>query len=171
MAELKNKYENAQEECINEHNGKWLVIAGPGTGKTYTITERIKNMISKGIASEKILCLTFSDTASKEMRNRIGEDYDVDIFTFHKFCLSIIEDNKDDFLLEKINVITDSHKRTLISECIDECIDESKHGFKLVAYRDEKGNPYKFAKDILDGIDEIKLSRIKEEDYLLAIKG
>ena len=38
-----------QQECIDNISGKWLVLAGPGTGKTFTIIERIKNMLSKGI--------------------------------------------------------------------------------------------------------------------------
>ena len=39
--------------CINEIEGKFLVLAGPGTGKTYTISRRIKNMLERGISPEK----------------------------------------------------------------------------------------------------------------------
>ena len=43
MAEIKpNK---KQQECIDNICGKYLVLAGPGTGKTFTIVERIKNML------------------------------------------------------------------------------------------------------------------------------
>ena len=57
---------NPQETCINNINGRFLVIAGPGTGKTYTVTQRIKNMVENhNIIPDKILCLTFADTAAK----------------------------------------------------------------------------------------------------------
>ena len=167
MTEVKNQYKNAQEECINEHEGKWLVIAGPGTGKTYTVTERIKKMIEKNIEPESILCLTFSDTAAREMRTRIGEEYPIDVFTFHSFCLNIMQENEDEFDLEDFKIITDSHKRSLIGECIDEL--KSKQ--KLKAYQNEKGDSYKYIKEILDGIDEIKKNRLSEDDYMYALKN
>ena len=43
-----------QQICIDNTEGKYLVLAGPGTGKTFTIVERIKNMLNKGIQAEKI---------------------------------------------------------------------------------------------------------------------
>ena len=163
MIQTKKTYENVQEECINEHEGKWLVIAGPGTGKTYTVTERIKKMTENGIAPESILCLTFSDTAAREMRIRVGEENPIDVFTFHSFCLNIMQENEDEFDLEDFKIITDSHKRTLIGECIDDK--------KPKAYRNEKGDSYKYIKDILDGIDEIKKNRLSKEDYFSALRN
>ena len=60
-----------QKECIyNTRLGKYLVLAGPGTGKTFTVTRKIKHMIeNEGVEPEKILCLTFSNTAAREMKN------------------------------------------------------------------------------------------------------
>ena len=64
-----------QQECIDNIHGKYLVLAGPGTGKTFTIIERIKNMLNQGIEPEKILCLTFTDAACNEMKKRIEEEF------------------------------------------------------------------------------------------------
>ena len=161
MVATETQVRTAQQQCIEDHEGKWLVIAGPGTGKTYTITKRIQNMIENNINPEEILCLTFSDTAAKEMRNRVGENYPINVFTFHSFCLNIMEEFKNEFDLDEFQIITDSHKRTLITECITE--------MKPKAYRDEKGNSFKFIKTILDNIDEIKKNRIRKEEYLDAI--
>ena len=73
LTKTKRTPNKKQQECIDNITGKWLVLAGPGTGKTYTIIERIKNMLSKGVEPEKILCLTFTDAAATEMKKRIEE--------------------------------------------------------------------------------------------------
>lgn len=155
---------NAQKECIyNTKNGKYLVIAGPGTGKTFTVTRKIKNMIeNEDVDPEKILCLTFSNTAAREMKTKIGDNYDVNVFTYHEFCLDIMEDFAEQFDIQNFKIITDATKRTLIKECIDE--------IQPVAYNNEKNNPYQFSQDILDGIDEIKKNRVKKEDFFRNIK-
>ena len=59
-----------QQACIDNIYGKYLVLAGPGTGKTFTLVERIKNMLKQGIEPEKILCLTFTDAAANEKAYR-----------------------------------------------------------------------------------------------------
>ena len=51
----KFKPNEKQQECIDNIEGKYLVLAGPGTGKTYTIIQRIKSMIERKINPEKIL--------------------------------------------------------------------------------------------------------------------
>lgn len=150
----------AQKECIyNTKNGKYLVIAGPGTGKTFTVTRKIKYMIeNENIEPEKILCLTFSNTAAREMKTKIGETYDVNVFTYHEFCLNIMEEFNTLFDIDNLNIITDSFKRSLIKECIDE--------IKPIAYNNEKNNPYQYSQDILDCIEEIKKNRMTKEEFL-----
>ena len=48
----------AQQKCIDTIDGKILVLAGPGTGKTFTVIHRISEMLNRGISPDKILCLT-----------------------------------------------------------------------------------------------------------------
>ena len=154
----------AQKECIyNTKNGKYLVIAGPGTGKTFTVTRKIKNMIeNEEVEPERILCLTFSNTAAREMKTKIGDNYAVNVFTYHEFCLDIMEEFADQFDILNLKIITDATKRTLVKECIDE--------IQPVAYNNEKNNPYQFSQNILDGIEEIKKNRVKKEDFFRNIK-
>src|SRR5580765_2193668 len=51
--------------------GAFLIAAGPGTGKTYTATERFCWLVEQGIAPDRILTVTFSDRAAEELRRRI----------------------------------------------------------------------------------------------------
>ena len=71
MSDIKPNKE--QQKCIDNYDGKFLVLAGPGTGKTYTVINRIKNMIEHGVDPEKILCLSFSEAAAGEMKKGMAK--------------------------------------------------------------------------------------------------
>ena len=63
---------NARQKKAAEHqNGPLLIVAGAGAGKTKTIASRIVRLVQKGVAPEKILAITFTNKAAKEMRDRV----------------------------------------------------------------------------------------------------
>ena len=85
------KANEAQIEAIKSTDGPLLIIAGPGTGKTFTVVERIKYMLSQNIMPESILCLTYSEAAAAEMKTRLVKEVGaiagaVVIHTYHAFC-------------------------------------------------------------------------------------
>jgi DNA helicase-2/ATP-dependent DNA helicase PcrA len=86
----------AQRRAVDTTEGPVLVVAGPGTGKTQVLALRVANILrTTGVSPHNVLCLTFTDNAAMNMRERlhryIGQDaYRVGIFTFHSFCNSII---------------------------------------------------------------------------------
>ena len=63
-----------QEKLVNLINGPILVIAGPGTGKTHAIVERVSNMIiNEGISPKEIMVSTFTTKASEELISRLSD--------------------------------------------------------------------------------------------------
>ena len=67
-----------------------LVTAGPGSGKTRVITERIKFLIKSGLKPSEILCLTFSEKAANELKQRLQDDEDIKTRLFIRVELILI---------------------------------------------------------------------------------
>ena len=90
LAELNN-----QQRCAVESEAdKLLVLAGAGTGKTFTMLERISKLVSKGVSPSSILVLTFTNAAAFEMKERYKYSHKgkaiPEFRTFHSFCYSLI---------------------------------------------------------------------------------
>ncbi len=88
-----------QREAVQTRAGPLLVLAGAGTGKTRVVTYRIAELIRKGIAADRILAVTFTNKAAREMQQRsadlLGHQADVkpEISTFHSLCVRILRRN------------------------------------------------------------------------------
>ena len=68
---LPNQITSAQERAVKHHKGACLVLAGPGSGKTFVITNRLVHMVKElSIPSEHILVITFTKAAAAEMEQR-----------------------------------------------------------------------------------------------------
>ena len=75
-----------QQDVIDHKDGPLLVIAGPGSGKTYTIVERVQKLVQQGKDAKKILCVTFTEKATEVMASRlegIGNAEVVEAMTEH----------------------------------------------------------------------------------------
>ena len=88
------------------------MIAGPGSGKTRVITQRIVHLLEKapGLRPENILALTFTEKAAAEMRSRVtqelpGLDTSPHISTFHSFCYGVLlKRHFERKLLDKVDI-------------------------------------------------------------------
>lgn len=88
-----------QEQAITASSLQTAVIAGPGTGKTYTLTRRICFLLDeRGIAPEQIAAVTFTNKAAEEMGSRleasVGKEKSsrIKIGTFHSLCLALLRE-------------------------------------------------------------------------------
>lgn len=115
-----------QREAVEHDDGPLIVLAGPGTGKTRVITERVGHMISsRGIDASSILAITFTNKAAGELRERISGSVGASVAqkiqatTFHSFGLGIIQRFGDVLGLPANPILIDSaQRRRLMRELI-----------------------------------------------------
>ena len=93
-----NQLNDAQREAVTSTEGVVRVIAGAGSGKTRALTRRFAYLVNElGILPGNILCVTFTNKAANEMRQRIHRltgDRDTGyINTFHGFCVSVLRED------------------------------------------------------------------------------
>jgi DNA helicase-2/ATP-dependent DNA helicase PcrA len=101
-----------QRKAVEHGDGPLLVIAGPGSGKTRVITQRIVHLLETvpGLRPENLLALTFTEKAATEMKSRVtielpGLDSSPHISTFHSFCYAVLRQRHfDRKLLDKVDI-------------------------------------------------------------------
>lgn len=95
-----------QQAAIEATQGPVLIIAGPGSGKTYTLVERIVRLIRvEGKRPEQLLVVTFTEKAARELITRVsnrllelGISFNINemyIGTFHSICLRLLKDHRE----------------------------------------------------------------------------
>lgn len=125
-----------QHEAVVAGNGQILVLAGPGSGKTRVLTQRITYLIKgMGIRPYNILAVTFTNKAAKEMQNRVEEMLGTSvqgsmwIGTFHAICARILRRESAALPFDSNFVIMDADdQQTLIKRIIKELnLDEKSY--------------------------------------------
>ena len=98
MEDILKELNKEQIEAVKAVDGPVLIIAGPGAGKTKTLTHRIAYMIGSGIKPENILAVTFTNKSAQEMQSRVAKILNIKnkfqrqplIGTFHSICARIL---------------------------------------------------------------------------------
>jgi len=83
----------SQQRAATHVEGPLLVLAGPGSGKTRVVTQRIAHLIAQGVPPERIVALTFTNKAADEMRRRVADlvgPQPVEMGTFHRFAARLL---------------------------------------------------------------------------------
>ncbi len=98
MIDLLEGLNDAQRQAVTTTEGFVRVIAGAGSGKTRALTHRFAFLVNElGILPGNILCVTFTNKAANEMRQRIhrltGDNDTGYISTFHGFCVGVLQED------------------------------------------------------------------------------
>jgi DNA helicase-2/ATP-dependent DNA helicase PcrA len=114
-----------QQAVVDHESGPLLVFAGPGSGKTRTITERIAALIRRGVPAHEILALTFTVRATEEMRVRLiktlGQEQcqGLTVSTFHGLCNRMLRRHAGRFgRSEKYSIYDETDLRKVVVELV-----------------------------------------------------
>ncbi|MBQ9460272.1 MAG: UvrD-helicase domain-containing protein [Oscillospiraceae bacterium] len=113
MEDLLKDLNAAQREAVTTTEGFVRVIAGAGSGKTRALVRRFAYLVNElGILSGNILCVTFTNKAANEMRQRIhnliGDNDAGYISTFHGFCVSVLQEDANAVQYPKSFLVLDN---------------------------------------------------------------
>ena len=114
-----------QKQAVEQTEGYYRVIAGAGSGKTRALTHRYVNLAENlGVATNHIMCVTFTNKSSKEMKKRIRDmvgDKDIGyVCTFHSFAVQFLHEDchvvqyPKDFM-----VLDEDDMRNIIGTCFE----------------------------------------------------
>jgi len=117
-----------QLEAVHHDQGPLLILAGPGSGKTRVLTQRIAHLVlQKGADPQSVLAITFTNKAAQEMRSRVERlvgsvSREMWIGTFHATCARILRRHIDRLGFERNFVIYDNADQLrVIRSCLKAC--------------------------------------------------
>lgn len=109
-------YNNSQKKAVMHTTGPMMVLAGPGSGKTAVITGRTCQLVTSGISASRILVVTFTRAAAKEMKERylkaMGKtSTQVTFGTFHGVFYAIL---RHTYRMSGNNILSEEEKKRLM---------------------------------------------------------
>ena len=149
-------FNEAQAQAIQHTDGPCLVLAGPGSGKTLTIVNRVKCLIEKQkVRPEEILVVTFTRFAAAEMKSRLclvmgKRDLPVTVGTFHGIYYGIL---KWAYRMNQENILSETEKYQILRGVIN------KERMEIFDEED-------FIQDIAAEIGKVKNNRIPLEEFV-----
>lgn len=125
---MPERFDEKQREAISLDKGYHLVLAPAGCGKTDILAERVNRAIHKGISVDEMLCLTFTNRASRGMRTRVkqiigNKANDLFIGNTHRFCSKFVFDNN---IISQSSAIMDEDDTLSVINGISNYIIEDK---------------------------------------------
>src|ERR671919_770397 len=153
----------SQREVVAHSGGPLLVVGGPGSGKTRTLTERFAWLVGEGMPPECILALTFSDPAAAAMRERLEARLDapyeeLNVLTFHSFCVKLLQDESLEAGVDPFfSPVTPADRLALLLDQIDEL---------SLRHHEIRGNPAPLLGSFVSRIDRLKEEMVSAEDVL-----
>ncbi|MBS5581727.1 MAG: DNA helicase PcrA [Megasphaera sp.] len=127
MSSILDTLNERQKEAVLHTEGPLLVTAGAGSGKTKVLTCRIAHILDTGIPPYRILAITFTNKAAREMQERVqnlvGADAEkIWLSTFHSFCAKLLRFEIDGFkgYTRNFTIYDSQDQLTLVKNCLKE---------------------------------------------------
>lgn len=100
LMDFLDQLNSSQREAVTHTEGASLIVAGAGSGKTRVLTYRIAYLLQQGVPASRIMALTFTNKAAREMKERIQRLVGADarylcMGTFHSICTRLIRPHAD----------------------------------------------------------------------------
>ena len=152
------KFNEMQQKAVIHGSGPCQVLAGPGSGKTLTIVNRICYLIEKcGVRPEEILVVTFTRYAAAEMKTRLNalmghKSIPVTAGTFHGIYYGIL---KWAYRMDSRNILSEEEKYQILREVV------SRQELEVFDEED-------FLQDIAEEIGKIKNNRLSLDEFVSA---
>lgn len=133
-----------QKRAVDHTNGALLVVAGPGSGKTRVLTERVRRLIKEEMGHFQILALTFTNKAANEMIERLQDIPNITdrafIGTLHSFCMEVLSKRGKPVGIDGLPQIFSAYhdRRSILTRAINND-PELLHQLKLVGDHIEQG--------------------------------
>jgi len=129
---MDNNLNPMQQEAVLHRDGPLLIFAGAGSGKTRVLTQRIARLIETGVDPYRILAITFTNKAAKEMRERAHKASPTGAYcwvsTFHSACLRILRGEIDALdYNSNFSVYDTADSERLMKDCLAELNLSDKH--------------------------------------------
>jgi DNA helicase II / ATP-dependent DNA helicase PcrA len=163
-----------QKQAVDTIEGPVMVIAGPGSGKTQLLALRVANILKlTDTRPQNILCLTFTDLAAKNMRDRLtryigSEANKVKISTYHSFALDQMALSPEKFGGGiQLKVIDDYNKAKLFEKVLSG-VKKANYYNQLASYYQNHGFVYQ--NDVIKKISELKNNGVSAQDFKLIIE-
>ncbi len=159
-----NSLNPEQRSAVEQIYGPVVVLAGPGTGKTHLLTTRIAHILEKTDAKpENILCLTFTNAATVEMRDRLAKKigipaYSVAISTFHGFCENVMEQYPETFFQKRQN-------RKIADDLIKALAFRNSVGKKKFKFFSSPFDPFFAQNDFIGAVSKMKRENLSIEKF------
>lgn len=160
----------AQSEAIIHGEGPMLVLAGPGSGKTFVITRRIQYLIEyHKVKPEQILVITFTKAAATEMQERFlkltqNQFYPVTFATFHAFFYQIL---RQTYQFNTSSILRESDKRHILEELVHQIPEELSNEPCMLktAIEDEEHSNEEILQKLISEISKVKNLRLNPSEY------
>ena len=165
-----------QMKAVTATDGPVLVIAGPGTGKTFTLVKRIAYLVlEKHVAPGEIMAVTFTEKAARELLTRISDEFlalgvqininEMYIGTFHAVCLRLLKENSEYTDNDKSLRMIDAFEQLYLVCRNIELFNRLPDFSKLITAK----NRWKQAQEICRYVNQI-MEELADVDALLADK-